>query len=224
MLKFNDIDLAEMGVLVVEDFPIPTSQLRYEEQVIPGRDGVITITDGSYEGCEITGRVVIRLNDNYTLDDIKRVLHGWGRLMIPGVEDRYFIAKVNNLIPIEQFIKNEVYELPLTFKCQPFGYLLSGYEEVDVTSGMVTNLGNVVARPTFICTSAGSVGIAINGRTFTTTATEGTIIDCELEEVIDVTNSTLVASNGTFPYLDLGTNEISITAGTFKVQWNWRCL
>ncbi len=223
MLKFNDIDLAEMGVLVIEDFPIPTSQLRYEEQVIPGRDGVITITDGSYEGCEITGRVVIRLNDNYTLDDIKRVLQGWGRLMIPGVEDRYFVAKVNNLIPIEQFIKNEVYELPLTFKCQPFGYLLSGYEEVNAASDTITNIGNVIARPTFTCTKSGSVTITINDRTFRASVSEGTIIDCELEEVIDMANKVLIASEGEFPYLDLGENKVTIS-GSMKVQWNWRCL
>lgn len=223
MLKFNDIDLAEMGVLVIEDFPIPTSQLRVEEQVIPGRDGVITITDGSYEGCEITGRVVIRLNDNYTLDDIKKALQGWGRLMIPGVEDRYFIAKVNNFIPIDQFIKNEVYEMPLTFQCQPFGYLLSGYEEVNATSGTITNIGNVIARPTFTCTKDGSVTITINNRTFKAAVSEGTIIDCELEEVIDMSSRTLTASEGEFPYLDLGENEVTIS-GNMKVQWNWRCL
>jgi phage-related protein len=223
MLKFNDIDLAELGVLVIEDFPIPTSQLRYEEQVIPGRDGVITITDGSYEGCEITGRVVIRLNDNYTLDDIKRALQGWGRLMIPGVQDRYFIAKVNNLIPIDQFIKNEVYEMPLTFKCQPFGYLLSGYDEVTAASGTITNIGNVIARPTFTCTKAGSVTITINERTFRASVTEGTIIDCELEEVVDTVNHAFTASEGVFPYLDLGENTVTIS-GSMKVQWNWRCL
>lgn len=223
MFKFNDINLAEMGISVIEHFPVPVSILREESQVIPGRDGEVTYSDGSYEGCEISGRIAIIPNENYTLDDIILALQGWGKLMIPGVPDRYFIAKVNNIVPLNQFIRNQVYEIPITFKCQPFGYLLSGYEEVTASSGKITNLGNVIAKPTFTCTANGSITITINDRVFRTSVSEGTIIDCELEEVIDMTNNILTASEGVFPYLDLGENTVTIS-GSMKVQWNWRCL
>ena len=38
-----------------------------------------------------------------------------------------------------------------------------------------------------------------------------------------MTNNILTASEGVFPYLDLGENTVTIS-GSMKVQWNWRCL
>jgi phage-related protein len=225
MLKFNDIDLAEMGVLVIEDFPIPVSILREESQVIPGRDGELTYSDGSYEGCEITGKIAIIPNENYSLDDIILALQGWGKLMIPGVPDRYFIAKVNNIVPLSQFVRNQVYEIPITFKCQPFGYLLSGLEESTLNSGTYNSQGNVKAKPLIkINTSAESYTITINSRKFTVyNTTINTIIDSELGEAIDTATGTLLNTSGEFPYFDIGQNNVTVSM-TSKIQFNWRCL
>ncbi len=156
MFKFKGISSDSMEVFVTEHFPIPVSIPRIEEQNIPGRDGVITYSDGSYDGSEIKGKVTI--TNKAKLDEISMWLSGWGELILPGAPDRMFIARVNNIVPIEQFIVNEVFTFPLSFKCQPFGYLLDGQREVNLSNGTVINPGNINAKPVII-TNGGTIKV-----------------------------------------------------------------
>ena len=222
MFKFKGISSTDMGVFITEHFPLPVSVAREEEEAIPGRDGVVTFSDGSYEGSEISGKVCVIPTTN--LDAVVKWLQGWGELTIPGAEDRYYIAKVSNIVPISQFIRNEVYEIPITFKCQPFSYLLSGKPSVSFTSGKVTNLGNHIAKPT-IKFNGGLCSITINGRSFSVTAPSGAevVIDCEIEEAIDLTNKKYLPTKGEYPYFDEGENTVTCSSG-LTIQYNWRML
>lgn len=222
MFTFKGISSTDMGVFVTEHFPLPVSVAREEEEVIPGRDGVVTFSDGSYEGSEIQGKIYIKPTTN--LDAVIKWLQGWGELTIAGAEDRYYIAKVSNMVPVSQFIRNEVYSMPLTFKCQPYGYLLSGKTSVPFTSGKITNLGNHIAKP-IITFKGGLCSITINGREFSINAPSGAdiVIDCEIEEAIDVTAKQYLPTKGEFPYFDEGVNTVTCSSG-LNIQYNWRML
>lgn len=222
MFTFKGISSTDMGVFIAEHFPLPVSVAREEEEVLPGRDGVVTFSDGSYEGSEIKGKVYILPTTN--LDAVVKWLQGWGELIIPGAEDRYYIAKVSNLVPISQFIINEVYEIPLTFKCQPFGYLLSGKQEVSFDSGTIKNLGNTIAKP-IIKFNGGSNVITINSRKFSMVAPNNStiIIDCEIEEALNITEQKYLPTTVDFPYFDEGDNIVTCTPGS-TISYNWRML
>lgn len=222
MFTFKGISSTDMGVFIAEHFPLPVSVAREEEEVIPGRDGIITFQDGSYEGSEISGKIYIKPTTN--LDAVVKWLQGWGELTIPGAEDRYYIAKVSNIVPITQFIRNEVYSMPLTFKCQPHGYLLSANEFVEFKSGTITNEGNIIAKPTIKFTGT-SCSISINGRQFSVNTSEESniVIDCELEEVVDLTRRAFLPYTGEFPYFDEGENTVTCTDG-MQIKYKWRML
>lgn len=222
MFTFKGISSTDMGVFIYEHFPIPVSVARQTDETIPGRDGVVSYEDGSYEGSEISGKVYIKPTTN--LDAVVKWLQGWGELIIPGAPDRYFNAKLSNIVPINEFVRNEVYEVPLTFKCQPFGYLLTGKDKVEFKSGTITNPGNTKAKP-YIYTNGGEVSITVNGRSFSTNAplNHNILIDCELEEVVDLTDEKFVSSTGEFPYFEEGDNVVTCS-GNMQIIYNWRML
>lgn len=224
MFTFKGISSTDMGVFVTEHFPLPVSIERVEEETVPSRDGVVTYSDGSYDGSEIKGKVTVMPSDS-SLDQVSDWLRGWGELILPGAPDRMFIARVSNLVPIEQFIQNEVYTFPLSFKCQPFGYLLSGQQEVTLQQGKVTNPGNMPAKPIIMCTGNGAEStIIINGQTLTVVAGSGDkiLIDCDNEEVINLTTNKLHRYKGDMPIFNVGENNVEQVSGSFTIKYNWR--
>ena len=230
MFVFKNQFSTEYNVYELNDFPIPVSTPRLTQLTIPGRHGKLTIEDGGYDGSEISATVVIKdeLMEG-RLDEIATWLSGSGKLEISGRRDRYYKARVSNLVPIEQFIKNEVYQFELAFDCEPFGYLYSGDCAVYVSKNSeIYNEGNYESEPIFEVTGSGDCELYVNNTRIKLKNIEGkVIIDSSLLICTDSNGVNLGDKmEGDYPILKTGMNYITYTSGISEVILypRWRCL
>lgn len=212
------------GLKIISLPPIQLSQERINERTVPDRDGFLTEFEG-YDGD--TKSVEVDYKGNNPLR-IANWLKGEGEVIFGNLPDRFYKARINNKIPIETIIENEMYNFPIEFRCQPFGYLLDGKEPITLTGATTLNHNKATYKSLPIITiyGTGACTFNINSRTFNITSiTGGSItIDSFLELVYNDKGDKMT---GLFPYLDIGENQISWTGtGVTKVliQPNWRCL
>lgn len=229
--KFNNHHSKDdLGIELLEAPKLLLSGKRVEFTDIVGRDGFLSYSDGSYEGFEHTLKCFINKDsNNLDLDEVFMTLQNGavGDLILCNRPDRYHKAVVSNKISVDQFIANDCYEFPVSFKCQPFSYLLSGKEYTEVTSGMeLTNLGKLPSKPRILIKGSGSIVLTIADKSVTLNNINGEVIlDTELEECTLNGSDFTYYMEGEFPILPLGAFTISYT-GSFdvKIQPNWICL
>lgn len=229
MFIFKGIDSDSMGVYQTDNFPLPIASPRLEEITIPGRHGTLTLYDGGYQGSEITSNVVIKCDEEpLYMDEISQWLSGIGKLELEGLDDRYFIARVSNILSVDQFLRNDVYKFPLTFKCQPFGYLNTGTRPIVFSSGnTLRNQGNFESTPLIVAHGTGEGTITINDTVITLSNIDGYVnIDSETLECYK--GDTNLGQNmvGDYPILKTGVNTITFDGGitSISVTPRWRCL
>lgn len=218
-----------MGVTNLSDFPVPVAKLRVTEKVVSGRDGVLTISDGSYEGQEINSIVYLNPNGNMRNQDTAiKWLSGSGELVLEQAPDRYFKARVSNLISVSQFIANEAYKFPLYFKCEPFGYLFSGNNKLNVTQPQsVVNAGTVHSLPIITVYGSGNITLTVNKQVVKLTSVDGSLtMDSELQECVKGLEDYGEKMEGDYIVLEEGANAISFTGNVSKIEIipRWRCL
>lgn len=223
-LIWNGISAESMGVKIISLPPIQNSTERVEEKEISGRDGSLTEIDGYAPDtkpveCDFRGS---------NPQKIVQWLKGQGEVTFGDRPDRYYKARINNVVPLDQVIENQLYNFPIQFKCQPFGYFLEGKETLTITNGTILNHNEATytSLPTITIYGTGTCTFTINGRTFNITSiTGGSItIDSFLKIVLENKGDKM---EGSFPYLDIGENQISWTgSGVTKVELipNWRAI
>jgi len=223
-LIWNGIKAEDMGVKIVSLPPIQLSTERVTETEITGRDGFLTEKDG-YSGD--TKPVEADYKGDNPLKLINW-LQGSGEVVFGNVDDRYYKARINNIVPLSQVIEKQLYNFPIEFRCQPFGYLLDGKDVLTLTTGTTLNHNKAthISKPLITIYGTGSCAFTINSRTFNITSiTGGSItIDSDIEEVYEGKGNYMT---GKFPYLDIGENVISfVGAGVYKIEIipQWRCL
>lgn len=223
-LIWNGIKAEDMGLKIISLPPIQLSTPRITETEVSGRDGSLTEFDGYSPDTK-------QVEADYHGDNPLKIanwLQGNGEVIFGNLDDRYYKARINNIIPISQIIEKQLYNFPIEFRCQPFGYLLDGKETLTLTKGttLMNNKATYKSKPIITLYGTGSCAFNINGRTFNVTSiTGGNItIDSDIEEVYEDKGDYMT---GNFPYLDVGENTISWSgAGVTKVEIipNWRCL
>lgn len=228
--KFNDHhSVNDLNIELLEKPKILISSLRTEFTDNVGRDGFLSYSDGSYEGFEHTLKCFLN-KDSSDLDEVFMVLQNgaYGELILSSRPDRYHKAVISNKISVDQFIQHECYEFPLTFKCQPFGYLLSGKEPIQVTNGMtITNLGKLPSKPKIKITGTGSLVLQIGETScmFESIGGGEIIIDTELQECTMNGSDYTYYMEGDFPVIPTGESTIYVNgSATVTIQPNWICL
>lgn len=213
----------DQGIKIISLPPIKLSTPRITEPEVVGRDGCLTEQDG-YQADTKSVVVDYRGNNAYK---IAMWLNGEGEVIFGNLPDRYYKARINNMVPIEQIIENQMYTFPIEFRCQPFGYLLEGKEPKTLTGATVLNNNKATheSLPIITIYGTGPCTVTINNRTFGITDIGTSItIDSFLELVYNDKGDKMT---GLFPCLDVGENYISFTgAGVTKIEIipNWRCL
>jgi len=222
---WNNKRAEDMDIKTISLPPIKLAEERKTETVIQGRDGVLTELDG-YDAdtkqieCDYTGDKTKALR-------IARWLKGEGEVIFSNMPDRYYKARINNMIPISQIIENQKYTFPVEFRCQPFGYLLDGKEERIISSGAILNhnKADIESLPTITLNGTGSCSFTINSRTFNISEIGGSItINSLMKLVYNDKGDKMV---GKFPYLDIGENTITFSGSNITsciLIPNWRCL
>lgn len=221
-LIWNGKTAEQMGLKIISLPPIQLSTERVDEKEVEGRDGTLTITNG-YTSDEKT------VEADYIGDkpfEIANWLQGSGKVIFGNMEDRYYKARINNVVPLSQVLENYLYNFPIKFKCQPFGYLLEGDYPIEITkSGTVLyNPGTYKSLPLITIYGAGVGILTINSINYTITNINGSItLDSEILEALDGRGGDFESDD--FPELNTGENIISWSGGITKVIIipRWRC-
>lgn len=228
--KFNNHHSKnDLNIELLEKPKILLSSLRTEFTDNVGRDGFLSYSDGSYEGFEHTLKCFLN-KDSLDLDEVFTVLQNGacGELILSTRPDRYHKAVISNKISIDQFIENECLEFPLSFRCQPFSYLLSGKETLQVTNGTtITNLGKLPAKPIIKITGTGSLVFSIGQTSFKFDSIGGgeITIDTELQECTMNGADYTYYMEGDFPIIPTGESTVSMNgSANVIIQPNWICL
>lgn len=212
MVKWNNIDFKDKGIIVEKTPTISKGKKRIEIYSVEGRNGFLSIDRDTYE--PFSASVECHAKETANFDEIKAFLDGYGTLSFDG--EREYTAIVNNAIPFEkvQMFKSFVVQFmvnPIAHDITPTSInLLNGDFEITGATSEMT--------PTITIQATGDVSITINNKTFTLEETDGEyILDCE-NKVIK--HNGLNASNimsGDFPIFKVGENTIE-TTGTITTM------
>ncbi len=202
---------------------------REDEVTIPGRNGVLTIDEGCYEGYTLSVECGKRGTEK--LGDIVTWLDGSGDLILSTEPDKVYRARISNAISIADVIY--LYNSFLVqFKVFPFKYsvnaIRSHADDLTLTTPTsIKNKGTVYAEPTITVYGSGNITLTINGANYTLTGVDGYItVDSEMMEVYKgAINANNKYAAMDFPRFEVGRNTISWTGNVTKVEiepkWRW---
>ncbi len=218
---FNGVSSVDLDVAVLDVTPAARPEKRVTRHTVPGRDGILTVSDGTYENIAVRATLVILNKDR--LGDVIDWLTGSGDLITYVNPDRKYRAEVQSYSEVV-WHSPETYLMEVVFDCYPMQFEASP-ETLSATDETITlyNPATVDALPTI--TFDGT--IVVNGTTFTA-ATELTV-DVEMMLVYKYVTGVLTAAGadltGDIEYMRLapGSNTIAVT-GTATITPNWRWL
>ena len=218
MIKWNNIDLKEKGIIVEKTPSISKAKKKIDIQQIPGRNGFISIDSGVYEPFNVS--LECHCSEDANLDEIKQFLDGFGTLSIE--EGKQYTAVINNNIPFEKVLSFK--KFIISFLVNPIAEDITA-TELDLTeleTFDIESYEKVYPILTIQCT--GNISVSINENTFYLNSTNGTyILDCK--------NKIIKDSNGVnaagimlydFPFFTPGTNTISTTGNITSIVANYR--
>ena len=233
---FRGIDSRDIGVVVEDMFDVHRPKRNVQAIQVPGRDGRLTQDDGTYDTYTISGRVNCF---GVPLSDVYAWLSGSGDLILGDEPTRSIRASATAQIKNTRFRCDGCYDsLQVSFDCQPFRYHVEqaeGANDIILTSSpaTITNPGTYKSSPKIKIEGSGDVTLTIGTQIVLVTGMEdGIIIDCELGDCFNLTESALLNDKVSlldedFPTLAPGDNIISWTgAGVTKVTITprWRDL
>lgn len=210
----------DVGIVVVELPSITIPKQRAEEETVLGMDGVLTITDGTYEPtikqCKVyyTGENIDGLC-NYLKD---------GPVIFSNLPDRYYNAKIVSEIPINYLCKNNDYgswyEFTISFRCQPFGYSTDN-ETLIITSknSELYNYCSYYSKPVITIYGSGDINLFIGDTQITLKDVDEyiTINTVKMRTYKD-TQRQNYKKIGNFPNLNPGSNNITWDGNVSKIE------
>ncbi|NFC29176.1 phage tail protein [Clostridium botulinum] len=211
----------EKGLKIISLPNITAPEKREEKIIIPGRDGYLTQSDGSYEG-EVKPVEFDIKHDNF--DEIKTWLNGSGEVIFSNEPDRYYKARIINKLDLARVLE-KFHSGIIQFDCQPFGYLQEESLQI-ITPTTIYNQTNKDSEPYIRVYGSGTITLNINDKVIKFTNVENYIeIDSELMECYK--NNTPLNNHmyGEFPIFQVGENKISWTGNISKIEITprWRC-
>lgn len=205
MVKWNNIDLKEKGIIVEKTPTISKGKKRIDVYTIDGRNGFLSVDKGTYEPFSVS--ISCHAKENANFDEIKSFLDGYGTLTIDN--QREYTAIVNNAIPFEkvQMFKSFM----IQFMVNPIAHDINP-STIDLLEDNTFTLGGTYeTNPVLQITATGDVEITINNKSFTLNDANGTyVLDCENKVI---TKNGVNASNimlGDFPFFEVGENEVTV--------------
>lgn len=111
--------VSDMGCIIESEIQEVSPNIRYEVSELVGRSGELHETFGDYEAYDLSIKDITIPYDK--LHDVKKWLHGWGRLITHNDLDKYRECICMMSKPID--FQNEwgvFYTFDIVFRCQPF--------------------------------------------------------------------------------------------------------
>lgn len=220
---FGSLVSSDFGVWITDEGTYNAPARRYSEYAIPGRNGTLTIDDGTFE--EITHEYpgFIASDFSSSIEAFRNQIMvpvGYQRLTDSYHPDEYYLAKYMRGLDVEAASRGSAGRFSIAFLRDPRRFLVSGEEAIVLeTSRTITNPTLFPARPFLRVYGTGSVGIG--SETITITAANGyTDIDCETRDAykgLVSCNGNIRLSGSDFPTIPAGYVGISLS-GVSKVE------
>lgn len=225
-VSFKGANCLEYGLLPVRRPDIPAPELRVTETEIPGRDGVLTESDGDYAPITISIEFnFMRSPDTWAsaFRAAKKWLHGSGKLELSDDQDYFYRVYYCKIDDCER-TSRKIGKFTVEFYCQPYMYQKDGETEVENPISLY-NFG-AVSHPIYKITGEGMCTLTVNGKSMTANVGQNITIDTDamLAYREDGTlQNTSVTGDYENLYLAEGENTISVTDEfEFVVIPNWR--
>lgn len=222
---YNGIDSRIMGVIVTAMPPTVRAAQRVESVKVPGRDGSLHETDGSYDNYTKTMECAIK--NRQKIDDIAAWLTGSGEIIFSSEPDKVYRVTISNTISIAQMMRT-FQKFQVSFDTYPFKYSVNRFDEALELEkpAVILGKGTVYSQPVITVYGSGAVTLTINGADYPLDNVDGYVtINSEIEECYkDAINMNNIFSADEFPRLEPGENTISWTGEVEKIeiQPNWR--
>lgn len=223
-VTYNGVSVATKGGIVLEVSPPVRAARRVESVVVPGRDGVLHIDDGSYAPVKKTVRIGVNAPDS--IDGICAWCARAGVLQTsyePGVA-----YKAVQAAEIEwERISRRLYQAEIVFECEPYRYVYPAAADIVLTEpGNVTNHGTAHAAPLYVVEGSGDIALTVGGRIVALTGiTAGITLDSDMGVAYTGTTNMSAHVSGEFPALLPGVNAISwvgsVTSVTITPRWRY---
>jgi len=222
------------GVHVSKRPSIPAPREIIQTYQIPGRDGALTIKDGTYEDV----RIPVEFSFSAYPDTWQEVVAGlkiWllergsgAELRMTDLPDYFYKVRYVEMSEVEREYR-KVGTFTAEFVCEGCQYYDSGKTE-QVVLGSLTNPG-IISHPKYLIAGTGSCTLTVNGKSLQATVSSNMTIDTDKAMAYRTSsvmqNTALIMGDYGFAdfWLQPGNNSISISSGfTLRIIPNWRRL
>ena len=219
---FGNINALDYGIYAANKNQFEGAGKRIEIIQIPGRNGTLGISDGTFENINITYETYIKSQIEANIAGLRGALgsiSGYARLADSFEPDIFMKARYVEPFTVKGSDRKSA-AIDISFDCDPRRFLKSGERAKTYTSAsQLKNPTRYEALPLIRAYGIGT--LTVSGTAITiTAANEYTDIDSETEEAYkgaSSCNNNIILTNGEFPSLKEGLNEISFT-GLSKVE------
>jgi len=219
----NGTDTRDIGVFCTSLPPIQIPSERVNKFAVPGRSGLLTIKDDSFDP------VVKPVGFFYEGDDpvgVAAFLKSAQAIVFSNEPDKEYLCNCFGQSDLANTIFNW-HEFTVDYECNP-EKKESSPQSITATSGMtLTNVGNRKTRPTFEITGTGTIVLTVGTQIVTLTSVTGTtVVDGDLQECYLSTGSNRnLYMTGEFPIIEAGESLTISWTGTVTsvlIKPNWR--
>lgn len=226
----NRLNLAAIGFMITQRPDMPAPQRRFKEIEIPGRDGTLTIDEGTYDDIDL------KVELNYVshpdrwherFRQIKMILRDAKGAQLRFSDDQGYFMKIKKCsLGTNERVLRVGGKMKATFTLDPFFYAESGLSEIHSWQTIMNNFD--LSQPVYRITGEGMCTLTVNGKTMKANVGQNLIIDTSLRLAYR-TDGTIQNTSVSGSYEDLyllpGLNNLSLSDGfSMAVQPNWRCI
>lgn len=220
---FNGINSKDYGVHISGNNTFNAPVRDFEEVIVPGLDGRLTLDNGRYDAIEVLyDAFIVRDFDNNIRDFRNQMMsvRGYARLTDTYHPDEFYLARYESGLEADVTQLLHAGSFELVFTRDPRRYLLTGEVVQEFTgSGTITNPSIYSTKP--LIRAYGTGTFVVNGTTITITyaANAYTDIDCQLMTAYyEDQNCNLYTELSGEPTLDPGENAITMSEGITKLE------
>lgn len=228
---FNGIRSSDYGVWTNGYQTYDAAARDYEEVLIPGRDGVLTLDNGRFN--QISQPYECFIVDSYqtNIEGLRNALmavRGTARLTDSYHPTEFYKAYYERGLTADTLRQMHAGSFTVEFTRDPRRFLTSGETTVTKTaSGSITNPTLFASRPNLRVYGTGTLGVS--GVSVSVNFNPGYIdIDCDMQDCYYGTtncNSFVTFSGDDFPVLNPGSNTITLSGITrVIITPNWYIL
>ena len=219
---FGSVNATDYGIYAANKNQFEGAGKRIKIIQIPGRNGTLSISDGTFENINITYETYIKSQIEANIAGLRGALgsiSGYARLTDSFEPDIFMKARYVEPFTVKGSDRKSA-AINISFDCDPRRFLKTGEKAKTYTSAVkLKNPTRYEALPLIRAYGIGT--LTVSGTAVTITAANAyTDIDSETEEAYKGNsdcNNNIVLDNGKFPSLKEGLNEISFT-GLSKIE------